>query len=464
MTLASTPSDDRTDGTTLAARVHNLFPSLVADLKRLVAVASVSDAGAQSPPGPLFAAHDLVVEMLGDAGVTDIEELRIEGKVAPVVVARIPAPPGAPTVLMYTHYDVVGAGDESLWRTPPFEATEQDGALYGRGTADSKANLVGIIGAIRAFDGRPPVGLTVIFEGQEEVGSPFDFYPPTAPEIFRSDAMVIADVGSVRPGTPTLTVSLRGSATVQVEIRTLHADKHSGQYGGAAPDARTALIRLLATLHDDAGDVVVPGLLREEWTGASYEESEFRELGEVIDGTPLFGTGGLGERIWSGPAISVIGFDAPSTDAPLNAVAGTARAVLNLRLHPRQRAADGQDALVRYLAVQRPFGVHVQVTPGEVGDGFAGTLDGPGYEAASAALSQAWGKPTEKMAGGGSIPLVMALHDAVPAAEKLLFGATDSYANIHAPNERVLLDEFERATVAKALFLSEFAARWEARS
>ena len=464
MTIAATPSDSPSDAATIASRVRDLFPSLVADLKRLVAVASVSDAGAQSPPGPLLAAHDLVVEMLGDAGVTDIEELRIEGKVAPVVVARVPAPPGAPTVLMYTHYDVVGAGDESLWRTPPFEATEQDGALYGRGTADSKANLVGIIGAIRAFDGRPPVGLTVIFEGQEEVGSPFDFYPPTAPEIFRSDAMVIADVGSVRPGTPTLTVSLRGSAAVTVEARTLHADKHSGQYGGAAPDARLALMRLIASLHDDAGDVAVDGLLREEWTGATYEESEFRELGEVVDGTPLMGTGSLGERIWSGPAVTVIAFDAPSTDSPQNAVAGHARAVLNLRVHPRQRAADAQAALVRHLTAVRPFGIDVTVTPGDVGDGFAATLDGPGYEAASAALAAAWGAPTERMAGGGSIPLVMALHDAVPAAEKLLFGATDSYANIHAPNERVLLDEFERATVAKALFLSEFAARWEARS
>jgi acetylornithine deacetylase/succinyl-diaminopimelate desuccinylase-like protein len=453
----------KTSSDGVASRVRELMPSLVEDLRRLVAIPSVSDAGAASPPEPLFAAHDLVVELLREAGVSDIEELRIDGKVAPVVIARVPAPPGAPTVLLYTHYDVVGAGDEALWETPPFEAVERDGALYGRGTADSKANLVGIIGAIRAYDGRPPVGVTVVLEGQEEVGSPFDVYPPTMPELFRSDAMIIADVGSVRPGTPTLTVSLRGSASIRIEVTTLHADKHSGQYGGAAPDARLALIRLLASLHDEAGDVAVPGLLREEWTGATYEETEFRELGEIVEGTPLFGTGSLGERIWSGPAITVIAFDAPSTDAPLNAVASSARAVLNVRAHPRQRAAEAQDAVVRFLEAQRPFGIPVTVTRGEVGDGFAADLAGPGYEAAQAALSAAWGAPAQRMAGGGSIPLVMALHDAVPQAEKLLFGATDSYANIHAPNERVLLSEFEKATVAKALFLAELATRWKAR-
>jgi acetylornithine deacetylase/succinyl-diaminopimelate desuccinylase-like protein len=364
---------------------------------------------------------------------------------------------------MYTHYDVVPAGDEALWSTPPFEPTLRDGALYGRGTADSKANVVGIIGALAAFDGRPPVGVTVVIEGQEEVGSPFDHYPPTAPELFRSDVMVIADVGSVRPGTPTLTVALRGSAQVDVEIRTLAGDKHSGQYGGAAPDARLAMIRLLASIHDDAGDVAVPGLRREEWTGATYTEQEFRELGEVVAGVPLVGTGGLGERIWSGPAVTVIAFEAPSPDSPMNAVAGHARATLNLRVHPEQDPAEAQAALVRFLAEQRPFGIPVTVTAGEVGSGFAAPLGGPGYDAVMAALATAWDAEPVLMAGGGSIPLVMALHEAVPAAEKLLLGATDSYANIHAPDERVLLDEFERATLAKALLLQGLATRWEQR-
>ena len=441
----------------LSERVSELLPTLIDDLKQLVAIPSVATEG--FPPEPLFEAHDLVVGLLRDAGVESIEELRVEGKTAPVIVGRIPAPDGAPTVLLYTHYDVVPAGELGLWHTPPFEATEIDGAIYGRGTADSKANILSIVGAIKVHGGRPPVGITVIIEGQEEFGSPFDTYPPSAPEIFAADAMIIADVGSVRPGHPTLTVALRGSAQVDLEIRTLAADKHSGQYGGAAPDARIAMIHLLASIHDENGDVRVPGLRREPWTGATYEDEEFRELGEVEPGVPLFGTGTLGERIWSGPAVTVVAFEAPPVDGLINAVAGHARAVLNLRVHPEQPAAEAQAALIDYLSAQRPFGIGATVTAGEVGNGFAASLAGPGYDAAMDALAAAWDADAALMAGGGSIPLVMALHEAVPAAEKLLLGATDGYANIHAPNERVLIEELRKATLAKAVFFAEYARR-----
>lgn len=435
------------------------MPALVEELKGLVRIPSVSSAG--FPADPLFAAHDVIVDLLRGCGVASVESMRIEGKTSPVVVAQSPAPPGAPTVLLYTHYDVVPGGDESLWHTPPFEPVERDGAIYGRGTADSKANIMGIIGALRLYGGRPPVGVKVVIEGQEEVGSPFDVYPIGAPDMFRADAMIIADVGSVRAGTPTLTVALRGSAQVQVEIRTLAGDKHSGQYGGAAPDARLAMIRLLASLHDEAGDVSVPGLLRTEWSGATYTDEEFRELAEIVAGLPMLGSGGLGERIWFGPAVTVVGFDAPSASAPINAVAGHARATLNLRVHPKQPAAQAQQVLVEYLARQRPFGITPQVSAGEAGNGVAATLQGPGYDAARAALGAAWGGQTVLMAGGGSIPIVMALHEAVPQAELLMFGAIDSHANIHAPNERVLLDEMHKTVLANAMFFAEFADRWQ---
>jgi cysteinylglycine-S-conjugate dipeptidase len=442
-------------------RVDASMPTLIEELKALVAVPSVATEG--FPHEPLFQAHDQVTELLEGCGADRIERLEVEGKTAPVIFASFDGPDGAPTVLLYTHYDVVPAGDLELWDTPPFEPTERDGAIYGRGTADSKANILSIVGALRVFDGSPPVHVRVVIEGQEEFGSPFDHFPPSAPDRFEADAMVIADVGSVRPGSPTLTVALRGSASVDVRIRTLAADKHSGQYGGAAPDARVALIRALATLHDDAGDVAVPGLLREAWDGATYTDEEFRLLAEVLDGVPFQGTGTLGERIWSGPAISVIAFDAPATDAPMNAVASEARAVLNLRVHPRQPAADAQRALVDHLAALRPFGLELEVTAGEVGDGYAAELGGPGYDAAKEALGLAWDREVGEMAGGGSIPLVMALDAAVPRAEKLLFGATDGYSNIHGPNERVLLDELERAVVAKALFLQAFGRNWAVR-
>ena len=136
-------------------------------------------------------------------------------------------------MLLYGHYDIAPVGEESKWDSPPYEASERDGAIYGRGAADSKSNILVHVGALRAWGGRPPVGVKIVIEGQEETGSAFTTYPPTRPDFFACDAMVIADMGSVRPGVPTLTVGLRGMAAVIVEVRTLAGPKHSGQFGGA---------------------------------------------------------------------------------------------------------------------------------------------------------------------------------------------------------------------------------------
>jgi acetylornithine deacetylase/succinyl-diaminopimelate desuccinylase-like protein len=323
--------------------------------------------------------------------------------------------------------------------------------------------VIAHIGALRAWEGRPPVGIKLVIEGQEEVGSALNTYPQAHPELFRSDAMLIADMGSVRPGVPTLTVALRGTAMPTIEVETLAGPKHSGQYGGAAPDALIALLHALASLHDEHGDVAVEGLRREEWTGASYSEDEFRDLAEVLPGLPLVGSGGLGSRVWSGPAITVTGIDVPSVDNALNAVSPRTRASLNLRIHPEQDAAEAQAALIRHLEAVRPFGIELRVHTGAIGNGFSADTSGPAYDAARAAMEAAWGAAPSLAATGGSIPLVNALHAAVPEAEILLLGTTDGYANIHAPNERVLLDEFERAVVVEGEFFGRYAASYETR-
>ena len=434
----------------LEGRIRGLMPDLTRDLIELMSVPSVSVRGyPESTHAALLEAHSLVARLLADAGCA-VESIDLPDT-APVVFAEIEAPPGAPTVLLYSHYDVVPAGDESLWETPPFEPTLRDGALIGRGSADTKSNILAIVGAIRAWDGRPPVGVKVVVEGMEEVGGgAFTTYPPLAPQRFASDVMLIADTGNVRPGVPTLTVALRGMANVVVEVRTLASAKHSGQYGGAAPDALIALMHALATLHDSHGDVAVEGLRREDWTGGGPDDEEFRELAEVADGVPLFGTGTLGSRVWSGPAITVIGVDVPSVADALNAVSPFARAKLNVRVHPQQDPREAQEAVVRHLRAARPFGIELDVASEETGQGYAASLTGPAFEAASAAWAQAWGEPTVAAGAGGSIPLVASLHEAVPDAAILLGGTTDGYSNIHGPNERVLLDEFERTTLAIA--------------
>jgi cysteinylglycine-S-conjugate dipeptidase len=434
------------------------MPELKADLARLVAIPSISAPNyPEATHPPLLKAYDEVVALCRDAGVRILDPLELPDT-APVVMGEIPAPEGAPTVLLYSHYDVVPVGDEAKWETPPFEATERGGAIYGRGAADTKSNILMHVGALRAWDGKPPVGIRIVIEGMEEVGSPFSSFPPSRPDLFAADAMVIGDMGSFRPGVPTLTVALRGMAMVIVEVRTLAGPKHSGQFGGAAPDALLTLLRALDSLHDDKGDVAVPGLRREEWAGASYSDEEFRELAEIEPGIPFLGTGDLGERVWTGPSVTVTGMDVLPVDRAVNAVVPYARAKLSLRVHPEQDPLEAQAALIRYLEELRPFGVSLTVQAAQTGQGFAAATSGPAYEAARAALASAWGSETVSFASGGSIPLVSALQEAVPDAEMLLIGTTDGFANIHAPNERVLVDEFEKATVAEADFFGRFSA------
>jgi cysteinylglycine-S-conjugate dipeptidase len=450
---------DRSASATPPTSVASLMPDLRADLARLVAIPSISAPGYPEETRPaLLEAYEAVAALFNGAGAEVLEPLELPDT-APVLMAEIPAPPGAPTVLLYSHYDVVPVGDESKWLSPPFEATERSGAIYGRGAADTKSNILMHVGALRAWEGRPPVGIRIVIEGQEEVGSAFSSFPPTRPELFAADAMVIGDMGSFRPGVPTLTVALRGMAMITVEARTLAGPKHSGQFGGAAPDALLALLHALASLNDARGDVAVPGLRREEWTGASYSDEEFRELAEIEPGIPFFGTGGLGEHLWTGPAVTVTGMDVLPVDRAVNAVVPYARAKLSLRVHPEQDPREAQSVLMKHLEELRPFGVPLTVEALETGQGFAAATSGPAYDAAAAALASAWGSETVSFASGGSIPLVSALQEAAPDAEMLLLGTTDGFADIHAPNERVLIDEFEKATTAEAAFFAEFAAR-----
>jgi acetylornithine deacetylase/succinyl-diaminopimelate desuccinylase-like protein len=439
------------------------MPRLKEELAALVAIPSISVLGYPEHTRPaLLEAHGLIVGHLRDLGV-ELDTLELPDT-APVILGEIPAPDGAPTVLLYSHYDVVPVGEESKWETPPFEASERDGAIFGRGSADSKSNILMHVGALRLWEGRPPVGIKVVIEGQEETGSAFSTFPPTRPELFSADAMVIGDMGSIRPGVPTLTIGLRGMGVVTVEVRTLAGPKHSGQFGGAAPDALITLLHALASMHDERGDVAVSGLRREEWTGASFSDEEFRELAEIEPGLPFLGTGGLGERLWSGPALTVTGIDVLPVDMAVNAVVPTARAKISMRVHPEQDPVEAQAELVRHFEELRPFGIQLQVQAAETGKGFFANTSGPAYDAARDALATAWGSDTAFVATGGSIPLVSALAEAAPAAEIVLMGTTDGFANIHAPNERVLLDEFENAIAAEADFFGRYADAFSRRT
>ncbi|MFD0665947.1 M20/M25/M40 family metallo-hydrolase [Thermocatellispora tengchongensis] len=302
------------------------------DLRRLVAIPSVAFPG--HPDEPVLAAAALTEELLRSTGLPHVRQIPVPGSF-PAVYAEAPAPPGAPTVLLYAHYDVQPPGDLSLWRTHPFEPTLIDGHLFGRGAADDKSGVISHVTALRAFRGRPPVGVKVIIEGQEEyAGERLEEFVERNPELLRADAIVVADTGNPRVGDPSVTTSLRGMGGFTIEVRTLKEAVHSGQFGGPAPDALAALIRMLAALHDDNGDLRVPGLPRGAFLGTGPTEDEFRASAGVLDGVSLTGSGSIADRLWASYAITVTGLDVPTVSGAVNAVQPVARARVTVRVPP----------------------------------------------------------------------------------------------------------------------------------
>src|SRR5580692_9350177 len=341
----------------LKAAVQQVLPSVRADLERLVRIPSVSADPAAGPYLQESAAE--VAALLEAAGLPEVEILTIPGG-QPAVVARRPAPPGAPTVLLYAHHDVQPTGDRASWDTDPFQPTETGGRLYGRGAADDKAGIAVHLAALRAHGDQLPVGVTVLVEGEEEIGSPTLLpFLDTYSDRLAADAVVFADAVNWTADVPSLTTSLRGGATITVELRTLDHAVHSGLFGGPVPDALTSLCRLLATLHDERGDVAVAGLHRGPADPVDLTEARLRADAGMLDGVQFIGTGSLTERLWAAPSITVIGLDAPATAAASNTLLPVARARVSLRVAPGDDADRARDALVAHLRAHVPWGAQV---------------------------------------------------------------------------------------------------------
>ena len=440
----------------LRARVAALMPAVRADLEALVRIPSVS--------APAFdqshvqASAEAVAALLRGVGMPEVEILRVDGG-APAVVARRPPPPGspagAPTVLLYAHHDVQPPGDLARWDTPAFEPVERDGRLYARGCADDKAGVMVHVASLRALADDLGVGVTVFVEGEEEIGSPtFADFLAAHRERLAADVIVIADSGNWRIGEPALTTSLRGLVDAVVEVRTLDHAVHSGMYGGAVPDAATALVRLLATLWDEHGDVAVAGLARSEADDLPYPAEVFRADAGVLDGVELIGSGRLTSRLWTRPALTVIGTDLPTIPASSNTLQPSASAKLSLRVPPGQDPRAAFEALEAHLTRHAPWGAQVLVHEGEVGSPWAGDVTGHAYQVAHWALEQAWGRPAVHMGVGGSIPFIAALQEVYPASTVLVTGVEDPDTRAHGANESLHLAEFERACLAQTLVLA----------
>jgi acetylornithine deacetylase/succinyl-diaminopimelate desuccinylase-like protein len=419
------------------------------DLERLVALPSIAFDG--FPRAPLEEAASLVADLLRDAGAPSVRMVDVPGE-APSVLAEWP---GDPMVLLYAHYDVQPAPNDG-WKSDPFDPVLRDGRVFGRGASDDKSGIAAHVAALRAWDGKPPVGVKILIEGSEENGRQRLLGVVDADrELMRADAMVICDGGNWKLGEPTLCESLRGHGKLTLTLTTLEGALHSGQFGGAAPDALLALIRLLATLHDADGKVVVEGLQEGTWPGADMPEADFRRQAHVLDGVSLIGAGSVADRLWARHAISVLGLDAPPVDGAGNIVIPSARAKVAVRVPPGADPARSMDAVRAHLEARVPWGarLEIEVEPASTPVEFDG-----GEGAAERALAAAYGKPVHRMGSGGSVPLVAKLRETYPDAAFVLWGAQDSdHANIHAANESVDLGEIAKIALAEALFLRELA-------
>ncbi|WP_299035041.1 M20/M25/M40 family metallo-hydrolase [uncultured Pseudokineococcus sp.] len=461
--------DDHPQVRVLRERVRALLPAARADLEALVRIPGVS--ASPEAAGALEDSARAVADLLREAGMPEVEVLRARcadgSPGAPAVLARRPAPEGAPTVLLYAHHDVQPPGRAQEWTSPAFEPVERDGRLFGRGTADDKAGVMAHVTALRAllpaWGPTGGVGVTVLVEGEEESGSPSlpDLLATTGDRL-AADVVVVADSDNWSVDHPSLTTSLRGLLELEVGVRTLDHPLHSGIYGGVVPDATTALTVLLARLWDDAGDLAVAGLVRSEAAELPRTEEELRADAGLLDGVQLVGRGSLLSRTWTRPSATVVATDAvPMADAS-NTLAASARAKLSVRLAPGQDVEDAERLVTEHLRATVPFGAHLEVSRLGSGRPFDGAA-GPGgsaavLEAADWALSTAWdGSPVAHQGMGGSIPVVAELLDVLPGATVLVTGVEDPDTRAHGVDESLSLRVLEGACTAEALLLARLA-------
>ncbi|WP_328744959.1 dipeptidase [Streptomyces sp. NBC_00285] len=444
----------------VAETVASLMPGARAELTELVAFRSVADFD-QFPRSESEAAARWVADALTAEGFQDVALLDTPDGTQSVY-GFLPGPEGAKTVLLYAHYDVQPPLDEAAWTTPPFELTERDGRWYGRGAADCKGGVIMHLLALRALkaNGGVPVHVKFIAEGSEEQGTGgLERYAEAHPGLLEADTVVIGDAGNFRTGLPTVTATLRGMTMMRVQVDTLEGNLHSGQFGGAAPDALAALIRVLDSLRAKDGSTTIDGLTPgAAWDGLQYDEEQFRKDARVLDGVELIGSGTVADRIWSGPAVTVLGIDCPPVVGATPSVQASARALVSLRVPPGIDAAEATGRLRAHLETHTPWGARVSTEQIGQGQPFSADTTSPAYAAMADAMAVAYPGQEMQYAGqGGSIPLCNTLAALYPQAEILLIGLSEPEARIHAVDESVSPQELERLAVTEALFLRNYA-------
>lgn len=451
----------------LRAAVHSGLPTAISELGSLVRIPSVSWDGFD--PVHMQESATAIAALLTGLGVFDdvriatapIDESR-QGQ--PAVLATRAARNGKPTVLLYAHHDVQPPGRDEDWESHPFEPTVRGDRLYGRGAADDKAGVMTHVAAIRAlaetlgtdFD----LGLAVFIEGEEEFGSrSFANFIVEHRDELAADIIVVADSDNWDIETPSLTVGLRGAVIFKLTVSTLAHASHSGMFGGAAPDAMLAMIRLLSTLHAEDGSVAVDGLVSRDAETPDYSPERLAHEAAFLTGVQEIGHGDVLSRLWNQPSITITGIDAPTVVNASNTLIPSVTVKVSARVAPGQSAADAFAALERHLREHAPFGAHVEISDVDLGNPFLVDTSGWAVADALSAMEDAWGRPAQQVGIGGSIPFIADLVEVFPTAQILITGVEDPDTRAHSPNESLHLGVFRRAILTEALLLARLETR-----
>jgi acetylornithine deacetylase/succinyl-diaminopimelate desuccinylase-like protein len=439
---------------------------LLNELKEFIRIPSISTLPEHRPD--IDRAASFVAQGLGKAGMENVEIVPT-GK-HPLVYADWMHAPGKPTVLCYGHYDVQPADPLELWTSPPFEPTERNGNLYARGTADDKGQMymhIKAVEALRAVNGRLPVNLKFLVEGEEEVGgASIAKYVAENPEKLHADVALVSDTALYADGMPTLCIGLRGLIYAEVEAVGPMRDLHSGLYGGSAPNAVFGLIELLSKAKDANGIIQIPGIYegveepapaeRDSWNGLPFREQDF--LAKEVGSSELIGEPGRSvlERIWSRPTFEVHGIAGGFTGAGAKTVIpAKATAKVSFRLVPRQDPDKVVSAFQEWVRRHTPRGIHTEVRILSASPGLVVNPEHPAIQVAARAFSDVFGQPTVFIRSGGSIPVVgdFASHLGIPTI-LMGFGLPDD--GLHSPNEKYKLENYYKGIMTIAHFFERY--------
>ena len=412
-------------------------------------------------------AAEWLVERMRKAGLQQAEVIPTAGH--PVVFGEwTGAPEGAPTLLVYGHYDVQPPEPLDEWNTPPFEPQVRDGKLFARGSVDDKGQAYLHLKAVEAHladGGKLPVNIKFLVEGEEEIGSPHlaEFLAENA-ERLQCDAVLISDTTMFAEGIPAITVGLRGLAYMEVRVQGPETDLHSGSYGGAIVNPANALAKIIAGLHDGQGRVAIPGFYDDVRELSAGEREALRQLPydeeNLRRGTGVSALGGEAgfstlERLGGRPTLDVNGLLSGYTgEGAKTVLPARAMAKISMRLVPDQDFRRIEQLFAEHVQRIAPEGVRVEVEALHGGQPWRADPEGPIFEAAKRALQQAYGREPVNMREGGSIPIVRAFQETL-GAPVLLIGFGLPGENAHAPNEWMSVDNFHRGAEAIARLYDE---------